>query len=87
VFCVYWIVVCYWNVSFSFGPGWGLNGYILIARNRGNTCGVASDATFATGWVQVAPTEGQNKTSLSGGNQRTTVPELTCWLFFIYLLL
>jgi len=78
----------YWNVLFSWGPNWGTNGYILIARNRGNTCGVASDATFGTGWVQVAANstetgEGESKHAVdvkNGVNERATVSKelLTC---------
>lgn len=30
----------------SYGESWGEKGYLRIARNRGNHCGVASDATY-----------------------------------------
>lgn len=33
----------YWKVKNSWGPGWGVNGYGYMARNRDNNCGVASD--------------------------------------------
>jgi cathepsin L len=32
----------------SWGAEWGQDGYILMARNRDNQCGVASDANMAT---------------------------------------
>jgi len=32
----------YWIAQNSWGPGWGMNGFILLSRNRGNNCGVAS---------------------------------------------
>ena len=37
----------YWLVKNSWGTGWGMNGYIMMARNHNNNCGVASEACYA----------------------------------------
>lgn len=36
----------YWLAKNSYGPQWGIGGYVKIAKDNGNQCGIAIQASY-----------------------------------------
>jgi len=43
-----WAGESFWMVKNSWGPLWGMHGYIMMIRNEANNCGIATAPSYAT---------------------------------------
>merc|ERR1712037_675222 len=47
----------YWKVKNSWGPEWGMEGYILLGRGE-NICGISEQPSYPTGATAAGPSPG-----------------------------
>jgi len=66
----------YWWIKNSWGTGWGIKGYMMMARDANNTCGVATQASFPLNFVasSVTPNAGpSNSVGSSSGVESSLI--------------
>jgi len=66
----------YWLLRNSWGESWGMNGYMMLARNADNMCGVASEGVFPVITANRA-TSPSSSSSPSGVQTATTTTTTT----------